>query len=101
VGKAKSPEGTDGGRPAHKKHEAVADLSISGLSVADPLANESAVDDEGFALVSEAMGFLKVGKDKVYKMMAAGELRYAKFGKCRRITWKSLRECAERNLIGI
>ena len=41
--------------------------------------------DEGFASVLEAGEFLRLSRAKVYGLMDAGELMYAKFGKARRI----------------
>jgi excisionase family DNA binding protein len=55
--------------------------------------------DEGFVKVHEAAKFLAVCRAKLYQLMDSGELRYAKFGKSRRIPRRALVEYAERNLV--
>ena len=55
---------------------------------------------DGFATVVEAAKFLNVSRAKVYQMMDAGELIYAKFGKSRRLPLRALREFAEKALVG-
>jgi len=54
--------------------------------------------EDGFADVQEAAEFLSMSRSSVYKLMESGELRYAKFGKARRIPWKALHLFAERSL---
>lgn len=51
---------------------------------------------EGFVSVANAAKFLSVSRAKVYEMMAAGELAYAKFGKSRRLPLRALNEYAQR-----
>jgi excisionase family DNA binding protein len=55
---------------------------------------------DGFAGVPEAAEYLSMSRSSIYKMMEAGELKYAKFGRSRRIPWRALRELAERSMIG-
>jgi excisionase family DNA binding protein len=55
---------------------------------------------DGFADVQDAAEFLSMSRSSVYKLMEAGHLKYAKFGKSRRIPWRSLRDFAERCLVG-
>jgi excisionase family DNA binding protein len=57
--------------------------------------------DEGFATVVEAAEFLRLSRAKVYLLMDARELSYAKFGKSRRVPRRALREYAERCLVGV
>ena len=59
-----------------------------------------AVVAEGFAKVAEAEKFLGVSRAKLYQMMDAGALTYAKMGRSRRIPWQALREYAASCLIG-
>ncbi len=42
------------------------------------------------ARVPEVATFLAVSRSKIYAMMDAGELAYAKFGKSRRIPWEAV-----------
>jgi excisionase family DNA binding protein len=58
------------------------------------------IADEGFADVAEAAEFLSMSRSTVYKLMDAGQLAYAKFGKSRRIPRRALREFGERSMIG-
>jgi excisionase family DNA binding protein len=55
---------------------------------------------DGFADVHEAAEFLSMSRSSIYKLMEAGELPYAKFGKARRIPWRALREYGARCLVG-
>jgi excisionase family DNA binding protein len=55
---------------------------------------------DGLADVREAAEFLSMSRSSLYKLMDTGELRFAKIGKARRIPWRSLRDFAERSLIG-
>jgi excisionase family DNA binding protein len=55
---------------------------------------------EGFADVQQAAAYLRMARSSIYKMMDSGVLRYAKFGKSRRIPWKSLKQYAESCLVG-
>jgi excisionase family DNA binding protein len=56
--------------------------------------------DEGFATVSQGAEYLGLSRAKLYQLMDARELQYAKFGKSRRIPWRALREYGERCLVG-
>jgi excisionase family DNA binding protein len=56
--------------------------------------------DDGLITVPEASKFLGISKSKLYEMMDAGELRYAKFGKARRIPKRALIELAQASLRG-
>jgi excisionase family DNA binding protein len=56
--------------------------------------------DDGFADVGAAAEYLGLGRSSVYKLMDAGELPYAKFGKSRRIPWRAVRDYARRCLVG-
>jgi excisionase family DNA binding protein len=69
------------------------------MSMAKP---EKAPDEtgEGFARIPEACDFLALSRASIYSLMDAGELQYAKIGRCRRIPWRVLRAFAERCLIG-
>jgi excisionase family DNA binding protein len=49
---------------------------------------------DGFARVPEAAEFLGVSRAKIYAMMEAGELAYAKFGRSRRVPRRALKELA-------
>ena len=55
--------------------------------------------DEGFVTVPEAARFLGLSRAKVYLMMDAGELPFAKFGKSRRIPRRGLLGLAEKSLV--
>ena len=66
--------------------------------VADP-AEKAITPRAGFTTVREAAGFLHVSRAKLYSMMEAQELAYAKFGSCRRISWDELLAFAERSTI--
>jgi excisionase family DNA binding protein len=55
---------------------------------------------EGFVTVREAAEYLRLCRAKLYQMMDAGDLPYAKFGKSRRIARRDLVEFAERCIIG-
>ena len=55
---------------------------------------------EGFAKIEEAMHYLNLSRASVYSLMDRGELRYAKFGRSRRIPRQALRDYARRSLVG-
>jgi len=60
----------------------------------------SAIESDGGLLrVPAAAAFLGVSRSKVYLMMDSGELRYVKFGKCRRIPRAELLILIERNMV--
>lgn len=60
---------------------------------------KSSIVADGFAAVSEACEFLRLSRSTVYALMDAGQLRYARFGRARRIPRKAMVEYAERNLV--
>jgi excisionase family DNA binding protein len=49
----------------------------------------------GFATVAQACAFLALSRAKVYAMMDANELAYARFGSARRIPWADLHRLAD------
>jgi excisionase family DNA binding protein len=53
----------------------------------------------GFASILEAARFLAVSRAKVYQLMDARKLAFAKFGRSRRVPWEGLREYARRQLV--
>jgi excisionase family DNA binding protein len=55
---------------------------------------------DGFATIEDATQFLRLKRSSIYNLMNSGHLRFAKFGKSRRISWRSLRELAEQSLVG-
>lgn len=55
---------------------------------------------DGMATVEEASRFLSLGRSKLYSLMDAGELTYAKIGKARRIPWQAVRRLAADALRG-
>jgi len=57
------------------------------------------VIEDGFVKVPEAARFLKLSRAKVYMLMDAGELAYAKFGRSRRIPRRALLEYATSCLV--
>lgn len=57
--------------------------------------------EDGFASVDAAADFLMVARSTIYNLMGSGELPFAKFGKCRRIPWRSLREYAQRCMVTV
>jgi excisionase family DNA binding protein len=72
---------------AQRKPEVVAEEGSEGLI------------EDGFVNVAGASAFLVVSRSKVYELMEAGELAYAKFGRTRRIPRRALREYARRCLV--
>jgi excisionase family DNA binding protein len=54
----------------------------------------------GFLTVPEAAAFLRLSRAKVYQMMDCGQLRYAKFGKSRRVPRQALQDLAQAALVG-
>jgi excisionase family DNA binding protein len=67
---------------------------------ASSIPERPTLSQDGFETVREAATFLSIGRSTLYKLMEAGDLPYAKFGKARRIPWRALRAYAERCLIG-
>jgi excisionase family DNA binding protein len=68
-------------------------------AVPEALCGEMVAD--GFLSVAAAAAFLGVSRAKLYQLMDAGELSYAKFGKSRRIPKRGLHEYAAKCLIGV
>jgi excisionase family DNA binding protein len=60
----------------------------------------ASVIEDGFVDVPYAATFLKLSRGKVYGLMDAGQLRYAKFGRSRRIPRKALMEFAQKAVVG-
>jgi excisionase family DNA binding protein len=54
---------------------------------------------DGFDDVATSANFLQISRSKVYMLMESGELPYAKFGKCRRIPRRALRDYARACLV--
>jgi excisionase family DNA binding protein len=59
-----------------------------------------AVPGGGFVTVPEAAQFLRLSRAKVYALMDAGDLAYAKFGRSRRIPRRTLEEYVTRCMVG-
>ena len=57
------------------------------------------VIEDGFVKVPEAARFLNLSRAKVYLLMDAGELAYAKFGRSRRIPRRALMQYASHCLV--
>jgi excisionase family DNA binding protein len=76
-------------------------FSAGVATVPDESRGEVEMVMDGFASVSEAAKFLHLSRASVYKLMGDEEgLRYAKFGRSRRIPWQVLRDYAARSIIG-
>jgi excisionase family DNA binding protein len=65
-----------------------------------PATKQPDLTADGFADVHEAAEFLSMSRSSVYKLMESEDLKYAKFGKARRIPWLALREYGARCLVG-
>jgi len=55
---------------------------------------------EGLLTIREAAEFLKLSRSRVYELMNAGELVYAKIGRSRRVPRREVVELAARSLEG-
>jgi excisionase family DNA binding protein len=55
---------------------------------------------DSLARVAEVAAFLKLSRSKVYGMMDAGELKYVKLGKSRRLRWSDVMALVEANTMG-
>jgi excisionase family DNA binding protein len=55
---------------------------------------------DGFAEVAEAQQYLKLSRATIYSLMESKQLAYARFGRTRRIPWRSLYEYAAGHLVG-
>ena len=56
---------------------------------------------DGFAEVAEAQAYLRLSRSTIYTLMDRGELPFARFGRTRRIPWRSLRDYAAARLVGV
>jgi excisionase family DNA binding protein len=74
-------------------------MSIKAAAFVSDDARAAAVSG-GFVTVREAEEFLSLSRAKIYALMDAGELRYAKFGRSRRLPWADLRMFAAESLVG-
>lgn len=63
------------------------------------MATEPGLSRDGFMTISDAAQHLGISRSKVYQEMHAGRLRYAKFGRSRRIPRRALVEYAERAIV--
>jgi excisionase family DNA binding protein len=54
---------------------------------------------ESLARVPEVARFLSLSRSKVYAMMDAGELKYVKLGKSRRLRWSDVMALVEANTV--
>ena len=65
-----------------------------------PDADETAADtvEDGLLTVMEAAAFLRLSRSKLYGLMDAGELRYVKLGRSRRVPRRCVIELAARSL---
>jgi excisionase family DNA binding protein len=63
-------------------------------------ANSEDLVRDGLDCVDGAAKFLGVSRAQIYRLMDAGELRYVKIGRSRRIPRRSLIELAAKNLVG-
>jgi len=57
------------------------------------------ITDDGFVNVREAAAFLAISRAKLYQLLDAGDIRFAKIGRARRIPRKELRAYAERCIV--
>jgi excisionase family DNA binding protein len=73
-------------------------MSVATMQAASERAAQ--LIEDGFLSVAEAAAFLGVSRAKLYSLMENGEVRYAKFGKSRRIPRRALVEYGQRCLIG-
>jgi excisionase family DNA binding protein len=55
------------------------------MTDAETTAKKPSLAADGFADVHEAAEYLSMSRSSVYKLMESGDLKYAKFGKARRI----------------
>jgi excisionase family DNA binding protein len=59
------------------------------------------ISPDGFATVAETADYLGLSRAKVYQIMDAGEIRFAKFGHARRIPWASIVEYAQKSMVPV
>lgn len=53
----------------------------------------------GLARISEAEGFLRLSRSKIYELMDDGSLSFVKIGKSRRISWAELEAFVEKHTV--
>jgi excisionase family DNA binding protein len=73
---------------------------MKATTVPQPPAKEVLLVEDGFATVPEGAQLLRLSRAKLYQMMDAGELAYAKFGRSRRIPRRVLLDYAARCMVG-
>jgi excisionase family DNA binding protein len=56
---------------------------------------------DGLCSIEEARRFLGVSRSKIYELMEAGDLEYAKIGRNRKIPWAAVKALAARSLVGV
>jgi excisionase family DNA binding protein len=61
--------------------------------------SEMVWEDCGFVTVAQAARFLNLSRAKLYQMMDAGDIAYAKFGKSRRIPRQALLRFAAQSTV--
>jgi excisionase family DNA binding protein len=54
----------------------------------------------GLATVGEAAAYLRMGRSWIYSAMDAGQLRYVKLGRSRRIPWAAIKQLARDSMVG-
>jgi excisionase family DNA binding protein len=72
-------------------------IEMSATAVPEKVCD--ALVENGFMSIREASDHLAMSVSAIYGLMAKGELRWAKFGKARRISKRSLLEYASRALV--
>jgi excisionase family DNA binding protein len=63
-------------------------------------AERNEIVAKGFADVEEAMAFLGLSRAKIYGLMDDGSLRFAKFGRAKRILRRALEKYAVSCMVG-
>jgi excisionase family DNA binding protein len=61
--------------------------------------DETQLTADGFATLEQAGKFLAVSRAKLYVLMNAGAIKFAKIGRCRRLPWAELRRFAAQCLV--
>ena len=62
--------------------------------------NACSVVEDGFISIPEAARFLHLSRAKLYQLMDAGQLQYARFGRARRVPRRALLDFAQASLVG-
>jgi excisionase family DNA binding protein len=73
-------------------------MDMSGQSSVEA-AEANPVVARGFATVPQASEFLGLSRSTIYQLMEAGELRYARFGRSRRLPWAAVYAYGEKYLV--